>query len=160
MANALAHAHGNNIIHRDIKLSNILFTGEPKNPRFVLVDFGISRMAEGIQTIKRLGGTYYYMAPEQLRGRPCEQSDLWSLGVCAYTLLTGIKPFEGNTEKEISKKIQLSIPQAPSEISGGIDPNLETILFHLLEKQLGSSGFEGISRTNGNRKPVWAMITA
>lgn len=136
MANALAHAHGNNIIHRDIKLSNILFTGEPKNPRFVLVDFGISRMAEGIQTIKRLGGTYYYMAPEQLRGRPCEQSDLWSLGVCAYTLLTGIKPFEGNTEKEISKKIQLSIPQAPSEISGGIDPNLETILFHLLEKQL------------------------
>jgi serine/threonine protein kinase len=136
MANALAHAHGNNIIHRDIKLSNILFTGEPENPRFVLVDFGISRMAEGIQTIKRLGGTYYYMAPEQLRGRPCEQSDLWSLGVCAYTLLTGIKPFEGNTEKEISKKIQLSIPQAPSEISGEIDPNLETILFHLLEKQL------------------------
>ncbi|AFZ16728.1 serine/threonine-protein kinase [Allocoleopsis franciscana] len=136
MADALAHAHANNIIHRDIKLGNILVTGDDHNRRFVLVDFGISRMAEGIQTVKRIAGTYYYMAPEQLRGRPCEQSDLWALGVCAYTLLTGIKPFEGDTEENLSKKIFFSIPQAPSETLGEIDPELENILSHLLEKEL------------------------
>ncbi|NER05288.1 MAG: protein kinase [Okeania sp. SIO3C4] len=138
MANALDHAHGKNIIHRDIKLSNILVTGDKQNRRFVLVDFGISRMAEGIQTIKRVAGTYHYMAPEQLRGRPCEQSDLWALGVCTYTLLTGIKPFEGDTEQDLSKKILLSIPQPPSEVLEEIDPNFEYIIFHLLEKELAN----------------------
>lgn len=136
IADALSHAHTNNIIHRDIKLSNVLFTGETQNPRFVLVDFGISRMAEGIQTVKRVAGTYYYMAPEQLRGRPCEQSDLWSLGVCAYTLLTGIKPFEGKTEEDLSKRILFSIPKLPSQSLKGIDSDLENIILHLLEKQL------------------------
>jgi serine/threonine-protein kinase len=136
MADALANAHANNIVHRDIKLSNILVSGDNQNQRFVLVDFGISRMAEGIQTVKRIGGTYYYMAPEQLRGRPCEQSDLWALGVCAYTLITGIKPFEAKVEEELFKKILFSIPQAPSEIVGKIESELENIIFHLLEKQL------------------------
>lgn len=136
MADALLNAHANNIIHRDIKLSNILVTGDYQNPRFVLVDFGISRMSEGIQTIKRIGGTYYYMAPEQLRGRPCEQSDLWALGVCAYTLITGIRPFEVKVEEEFFKKILFSIPQPPSEILEKIEPEFENIIFHLLEKQL------------------------
>jgi serine/threonine-protein kinase len=136
MADALNHAHTNNIIHRDIKLSNIIFTGGSQNPKFVLVDFGISRMAEGIQRVKRVAGTYYYMAPEQLRGRPCEQSDLWSLGVCAYTLLTGIKPFEGKTEEDVFKKILFSIPKLPSEAVRGIDSDLENIILQLLEKQL------------------------
>ena len=139
MADALAHAHANNIIHRDIKLGNILVTGNDHNRRFVLVDFGISRMAEGIQTVRRIAGTYYYMAPEQLRGRPCEKSDLWALGVCAYTMLTGIKSFEADTEENLSnlfKKIFFSIPQAPSETLGEIDSELENILYHLLEKEL------------------------
>lgn len=136
IADALVNAHANNIIHRDIKLSNILVSDDNQNQRFVLVDFGISRMAEGIQTVRRIGGTYYYMAPEQLRGRPCEQSDLWALGVCAYTLLTGNKPFEAKMEEELFQKILFSIPQAPSEILEKIDPELENIIFHLLEKQL------------------------
>ena len=109
LASALLEAHANNILHRDIKLGNILVTGNDQNRKFVLVDFGISRMAEGIQTVKRVAGTYYYMAPEQLRGRPCEQSDLWGLGVCAYVLLTGIKPFEANTQEDLSEKILLKL---------------------------------------------------
>ncbi len=136
MASALVEAHANNIVHRDLKLGNILVTGKDENRRFVLVDFGISRMAEGIQMVKRVAGTYYYMAPEQLRGRPCEQSDLWGLGVCAYALLTGVKPFEANTQEDLSQKILLSNPQAPSEILEHIDPQLEEIIFHLLEKEL------------------------
>ena len=66
MANALSHAHSKDIIHRDMKLSNILVTGEDQNRRYVLLDFGISRMAEGIQSVKRFAGTYQFMAPEQL----------------------------------------------------------------------------------------------
>jgi serine/threonine protein kinase len=136
MASALAHAHANNVIHRDIKPSNILVSDKDQNLRFVLVDFGISRISGGIQTAKRVAGTYYYMAPEQLRGRPCEQSDLWALGTCSYLLLTGIKPFEGNTEEDLSRKIQFSIPQSPGKIIKEIDPELENIVFRLLEKQL------------------------
>ncbi len=141
MADALIQAHNNNIIHRDIKLSNILVTGSGENIRFVLVDFGVSRMTEGIQMIKRVAGTYYYMAPEQLRGRPCEQSDLWALGVCAYTLLTGIKPFKADTKDELFNQVLLSVPQAPSNHLGGINFKLETIILKLLEREL-------INRTN------------
>lgn len=136
MADALSHAHTNNIIHRDIKLSNILVTEYNGAKRYVLVDFGISRIAEGIQTLKRVGGTYYYMAPEQLRGRPCYQSDLWGLGVCAYILMTGTKPFEGDTKEDVSTRIFFSIPQLPSTITHGTDNELEKIIYHLLEKQL------------------------
>lgn len=136
MADALAHAHANNIIHRDIKLSNILVVKSVQSIKFTLVDFGISRMTEGIQSVKQIAGTYYYMAPEQLRGRPCEQSDLWSLGICAYNLITGIKPFEGNTQEDIYKKILFSTPQLPIDILETSDPILEASIFHLLEKEL------------------------
>lgn len=136
IGSALEHAHQNNIIHRDIKLSNILVSKSSQELRFTLVDFGISRISEGIQSIKSVAGTYYYMAPEQLRGRPCEQSDLWALGVCSYIMLTGVKPFEGSTEEELSKKIQFDIPKTLESTVDGIDRELEDILFQLLEKQL------------------------
>lgn len=136
MANAMSHAHAHNIIHRDIKLSNILVTEDVQSQRYVLVDFGVSRMTEGIQTIKRIAGTYLYMAPEQIRGRPSEQSDLWALGVITYMLLTGTSPFEGDTKEDLSKKILYSIPDIPSAVIGETDSNLEKIIYHLLEKQL------------------------
>ncbi len=136
MADALVQAHGKNIIHRDIKLSNILVTGSGEKIKFVLVDFGVSRMAEGIQTVKRVAGTYYSMAPEQLRGRPCEQSDLWALGVCSYTLLTGQQPFNGDNKEDLFQKILQGIPKLPSLFLGEINHELETIIMDLLEKEI------------------------
>lgn len=136
MADALVQAHAKNIIHRDIKLSNILVTGSGENIKFVLVDFGVSRMAEGIQTVKRVAGTYYYMAPEQLRGRPCEQSDLWALGVCSYTLLTGEQPFQADTKEDLHKKILQSIPKFPTRLVGEVNHEWETIIMNLLEKEI------------------------
>jgi serine/threonine-protein kinase len=136
MADALAYAHKRNIIHRDIKPSNILVTVQGEETRFILADFGVGRIAQGIQTVKHVAGTYHYMAPEQLRGRPCEQSDLWALGVCSYTLLTDNKPFEGSTVDELYKKVLLSTPKLISKIPIKVDHELEKVIFNLLEKDL------------------------
>ena len=138
IADALAHAHARNIIHRDIKPSNILVSNQQGETRFVLADFGVSRMSQGIQTVKRVAGTYQYMAPEQLRGRPCEQSDLWSLGVCSYVLLTGNKPFTSNTLDSLSKEILLSSPKLISETNAQISSTFEKIIFSLLERDLAN----------------------
>jgi serine/threonine-protein kinase len=136
IASALSHAHSQNTIHRDLKLSNILVTGIDGKKRYVLVDFGVSRMAEGIQMVRHVAGTLSFMAPEQLRGRPSEQSDLWASGVVAYVLLTGIMPFEGDTREDLSSKILYSTPQPPSVVlSEETDSDLERIIYHLLEKQ-------------------------
>ncbi len=112
VASALEHAHGKEILHRDIKPSNILVERRSNSPpRFVLTDFGISRLSEGIQSTKRTGGTYLFMAPEQMRGRPQKESDLWSLGVLGYLLLTGKQPFLANTVEELSELIAFTIPK-------------------------------------------------
>jgi eukaryotic-like serine/threonine-protein kinase len=137
MAGALAEAHTHNVVHRDIKLSNILVDRTGGRPRFVLTDFGVGRTAEGIQAEKHTGGTYLFMAPEQLRGRPGPQSDLWALGVVAYRLLTGQMPFNGRNLHELSNRIFYAAPAPPSKCAPGpIDADLEAVVFHLLEKSL------------------------
>ena len=137
MAGALAEAHAHNIVHRDIKLSNILVDRSGPRPRFVLTDFGVGRTAEGIQAEKHTGGTYLFMAPEQLRGRPGPQSDLWALGVVAYRLLTGQMPFNGANLHELSSQIFYAVPAPPSKVMARpIDADLEAAVFHLLEKSL------------------------
>jgi serine/threonine protein kinase/WD40 repeat protein len=100
IAKALAHAHQQGIIHRDIKPSNILFSdsGEP-----MLSDFGVARMAQSkaITALTDTGfgiGTPEYMAPEQASGGEVDQrADIYSLGIVFYELLTGKRPFEGET---------------------------------------------------------------
>jgi serine/threonine-protein kinase len=137
MGSALAEAHRKNIIHRDIKHSNILVVRKDASLRFVLTDFGIGQVAEGIQVRKHTGGTYFFMAPEQMRGRPCPQSDLWALGVVAYRMLAGRMPFPGPTLGELSRQI-LYAPPAPLTEGGSepIDPQLEAVVLGLLDKSL------------------------
>jgi tRNA A-37 threonylcarbamoyl transferase component Bud32 len=134
MASALALAHGQGIVHRDIKPNNILVTEERGQRRYVLADFGISRQAEGIQFTRQLVGSYYFMAPEQLRGRADAQSDLWSLGVVGYWLLTGRLPFEGRTLQELSEQVSLMSPTAPRVLNREVDPDLEVVILELLQK--------------------------
>jgi serine/threonine-protein kinase len=137
MSSALAEAHAKNIIHRDIKPSNVLVVRDGGRLRFVLTDFGIGQRAEGIQVRKHTGGTFFFMAPEQLRGRPCPQSDLWALGVVAYRLLTGWLPFLGPTLPELSNQILYAAPPPPAEVCrGSVDPQLEAVLLRLLDKSL------------------------
>lgn len=138
IASALDYAHSQNIVHRDIKLSNILVDAESGEIRFVLADFGVSRISQGIQTTKHTAGTYSFMAPEQLRGRPCKQSDLWALGVCAYILFTSRKPFEGTTKEDLFNNILLNQPETINKINIEINPQIEEIIFKLLDKNLAS----------------------
>jgi serine/threonine-protein kinase len=135
MAGALKVAHLQGIIHRDLKPSNILVTRDLAGGiRYVLADFGISRQVEGLQSTKQLAGSYRFMAPEQLLGRATLDSDLWSLGVVAYWLLTGTMPFKGESLEELSRQIAYGPPAAPSVLVSGVDHRLETLILKLLTK--------------------------
>ena len=109
IAAALAFAHGRHVMHRDVKPENVLVF---KDGRAVLADFGLSRLARSIQRTYTEAGTLGYLAPEQAYGRPGYASDIFSLGLIAYELLTGLLmrwPFEWPTEGH--RKFQAKVPE-------------------------------------------------
>ncbi len=162
IGSALAAAHARNVIHRDLKPANILVTRTAEGRRrFVLTDFGIGQVREGIQTTKHTGGTFLFMAPEQLRGRPGPQSDLWALGVVAYRLLTGRLPFPGPTLKELTSQILYSSPRPPSEVAAtAIEPDLEKAVLRLLDRSLQerTASAEELLAELGHRGPPDSVL--
>ncbi|WP_347332333.1 serine/threonine-protein kinase [Marinimicrobium locisalis] len=105
VADALAYAHKQEVVHRDIKPGNILYA--PREGRVVVTDFGIARVANSARTqTGEIMGSPLYMSPEQLKGvRVGPSSDIFSLGVTLYQLLTGELPFRGDTIAELSYQI-------------------------------------------------------
>lgn len=111
MVDAVAHAHARGVLHRDIKPANVLLT---EDGRAKLTDFGLGRRAQDprLETSCRgaLVGTPCYMAPEVVRGESATPaSDVWSLGVVLHTLLTGDRPFRGDSLDALSTSIGKSI---------------------------------------------------
>ena len=104
IADALDTAHSQGIVHRDLKPSNILLTDDGRSK---IADFGIARLdLSELTTTGQVLGTPAFMSPEQLRGEPVDgRSDLFSLGVILYTLLTGHRPFQGNSVYTVSYKV-------------------------------------------------------
>lgn len=135
IAEGLAAAHAQEIIHRDLKPGNILFNAEgvPK-----LVDFGIARLAtqDSTQTLGGFRGTPYYMSPEQADGREVTQlSDVYSLGVVMFEVLTGRRPFESDSLAKLAVMHVRERPPKLRSIRRDIPRSLEAIVLRALEKK-------------------------
>lgn len=142
---AVGAAHEAGIIHRDLKPANIFIVQRPSTPASVKVlDFGIAKLAaEALEeddrmTLTQVGvmiGTPRYMSPEQCDGvQLTPASDVYSLGIILYEMLTGITPFTGSTPLAVAMKHSSSPPRPPSEIVGTIPPAIESVVLHALEK--------------------------
>ncbi len=131
---ALVYAHENLVIHRDLKPSNILVAHDGT---VKVTDFGIAKLAHSTDlTLEDTGaGTPVSMSPEQITGRPVtEKSDVFSLGVMLYYLVTGKMPFDGEHLGEIVHKIVHLEPVLPRKINNQISPDLEFVILKALEK--------------------------
>jgi eukaryotic-like serine/threonine-protein kinase len=130
---ALRFAHRHGIVHRDIKPHNVLVDREG---RVKVTDFGIARAGTSQMTeTGSIVGTAQYLSPEQARGGEVDQrSDLYSLGVVLYELVTGKTPFEGDTPVEIAMKHLSNTPQTPSELRSDIPSELDMVIMRALAK--------------------------
>ena len=134
VADALQHSHEQGIVHRDIKPSNILVDVEG---RPFVVDFGIAKELNRETVGTRAVGTPYYMSPEQARlqrGRVDERSDVYSLGVVLYELLSLRRPFDGDTEEQVYALIEECRPEPVRALNDDVPLDLQTICHKALRK--------------------------
>ncbi|MFA7572240.1 MAG: Stk1 family PASTA domain-containing Ser/Thr kinase [Lutispora sp.] len=136
IASALEHAHANHIVHRDIKSHNIMIK---EDHTVKVTDFGIAR-AVSSSTITNTGniiGSVHYFSPEQARGGYTdEKSDIYSLGVVMYELVTGRLPFEGETPISVALKHIQEDAVSPKTINNRIPKSLEDIIMKAMEKDI------------------------
>ena len=130
----LAEAHGLAVVHRDLKPQNIM-VDRKGNAR--IMDFGIARSlrAEGITDTGVVIGTAEYMSPEQVEGKEVDQrSDIYSLGIIMYEMVTGKVPFEGNAALTIALKHTTEKPKDPREINDHIPEDLSYVILKCMHK--------------------------
>ncbi|MEZ0228077.1 MAG: protein kinase, partial [Planctomycetota bacterium] len=140
LARALQHAHANGVIHRDVKPANIILDAEGR-PH--LTDFGLAREADAEESARltREGaavGTPFYMSPEQCRGNSSKigpPTDVYSLGVVLFEMLTFEHPFKANAQVELSRKILTEPPPRPTKLEPAIDADVEAIVLKVMEKE-------------------------
>ena len=141
LARALKHAHEHGVIHRDIKPENVLLAADDS---FVLADFGIAKLVDSSTSITELGtsvGTPYYMSPEQAQANSVDQrSDLYSLGVVLYEMVTGVVPYEATTAIGVAlKHIHDPVPALTGD-SVVLQPLLDRLMAKPPEDRYQSAG--------------------
>ncbi len=139
IVDALAHAHANGVVHRDIKPDNVMLSGR----HALITDFGVARAvseATGSNTVTSMGvalGTPTYMAPEQAVADPNvdHRADIYAVGVVAYELLAGRPPFAGATPQQVLAAHVTENPDPVSRYRPGVSPALEGVIMRCLEKR-------------------------
>jgi predicted Ser/Thr protein kinase len=141
LAEALHYIHKQGVVHCDIKTENILISEEEHEGKrsktiIKLLDFGLARSLTASRASTSLSGTPHYVAPERIRGEPASPaSDVYGVGILLYELLTGQVPWDGPVQKILAGHLE-ERPKSPSLlIEGGVDPALETLIFHALAKR-------------------------
>lgn len=132
--NAMAEAHDNMIIHRDIKPQNIMVL---QNGQIKMMDFGIAKVpnTETVTVTDKAIGTVYYMSPEQARGKKVDtRTDIYSFGATLYELCTGKTPFNGDSPCDILVKHITEEPVPPRSINSAVPKGLEQIILCAMSK--------------------------
>lgn len=135
ISDALAHAHENKIVHRDVKPQNILMT---MDGRAKLTDFGIARGATAatLTQTDTIMGSVHYLSPEQARGETTgPRSDIYSLGVVLYEMITGSLPFQGDTPVSVALKHIQDEPPRPSMLNPAVPLSLEKVVTRAMAKK-------------------------
>jgi len=135
VCDGLDEAHRLGVVHRDLKPQNIMIDSKGSAR---IMDFGIARSLEGkgITGAGVMIGTPEYMSPEQVEGKETDQrSDIYSLGVILFEMVTGRVPFEGDTPFTVGVKHKSEIPQNPKDLNGQIPDDLNTVILKCLEKE-------------------------
>ena len=136
LAEALAVAHEQGVVHRDIKPQNLLLDADGV---LKVMDFGVARLAERKSTLTEVGlvvGTPAYMSPEQLLAEAVDaRSDLYAVGVVLFECLTGALPFDAQSPVSLIAKLLNEEPQPPAELNRDIPPTLSSLVLTLLSKQ-------------------------
>src|SRR5689334_10654026 len=134
IASALAFAHRGGVVHRDVKPGNVLIT---QTGNVKVTDFGIARAgtSDGLTQTGSVMGTATYFSPEQAQGLPVDgRSDVYSLGVVLYEMITGVAPFTGDSPVAVAYKHVREDPVAPSQRNPDVPPDLERIILTALAK--------------------------
>lgn len=137
VADALAYAHAEGVVHRDVKPDNILLD---KRGQVLVTDFGIAKAAQvataaQLTTEGMIIGTPQYMSPEQAAGDPVDgRSDIYSLGIVLYQMLSGFPPFDGDSSAKIIAQQLTALPPDIQRLRSDVTPELALVLQRLLDK--------------------------
>ena len=134
--NAVAHAHANQVIHRDLKPDNVFIL---KDGAVKVTDFGIAHIGDPSASLTRAGtilGTVGYMSPEQLRGEPIdERSDIFAIGVMLYEMLGGLNPFGTDAPTAVMYRIAYEEPQPVRSLRQGVPKYLDAVIRKAIHKE-------------------------